>query len=231
MNTNLQSQIPSARAISGEGWAAIIGAVGSAFLLAKKLLAIPSNPRSPSQMTTRGILTKVSARWRALQEIQRAAWMAAAKEAKSSSRLGQSGTLSGFLLFTKINCTLAKFGQDQVDAPPAQPLFPDLAPQGLVITNTAGVIALKLTCLGDPGENTIVRGAAPLSQGRETCRDFRVLGTCPAAVSGSADITALYTARYGVPPVGKKVYVQVNQFVDGWEDLPVSFWAIVPATT
>jgi hypothetical protein len=50
-------------------------------------------------------------------------------------------------------------------------------------------------------------------------------------VAGSADITALYTARYGVPPVAKKVYIQVNQFVDGWESLPVSFWAIVPATT
>src|SRR5674476_87694 len=98
-----------------------------------RALTIPSNPRSASQMTTRGILTKVSARWRALQEPQRAAWTAAAKEAKSSSRLGQSGALSGFLLFTKINCTLAKFGQDQLDAPPAQPLFPDLAPQGLVI--------------------------------------------------------------------------------------------------
>src|ERR1035437_9759187 len=66
-----------------------------------RALAIPANPRSSSQMTTRGILTKVSARRRALQEPQRAAWMAAAKEAKSNSRLGQSGTLSGFLLFTK----------------------------------------------------------------------------------------------------------------------------------
>jgi hypothetical protein len=28
-----------------------------------------------------------------------------------------------------------------------------------------------------------------------------------------------------VPPVGKKVYVRVNQFVDGWEDLPVTFSA------
>jgi hypothetical protein len=37
-------------------------------------------------------------------------------------------------------------------------------------------------------------------------------------------------ARYGVPPVGKKVYVRVNQFVDGWEDLPVTFSAIVPAS-
>jgi hypothetical protein len=188
-----------------------------------------ANPRTTSQMTTRGILTKVSARWRALQEIQRAAWMAAAKEAKSNPRLNQSGNLSGFLLFTKINCTLAQFGQDQVDAPPEHPQFPDLAPQGLVITNTNGVIALKLTCVGDPGENTVIRGAAPLSQGRQTCSDFRVLGTCPAAVAGSADITALYTARYGVPTVAKKVYVQANQFVDGWESMPVSFWAIVPA--
>ena len=38
MNPNLQSPIPSVRSISGEGWAAIAGAVGSAFLLAKKIL-------------------------------------------------------------------------------------------------------------------------------------------------------------------------------------------------
>jgi len=38
MNTNLQSPISSPRAITGEGWAAIAGAIGSAFLLAKKLL-------------------------------------------------------------------------------------------------------------------------------------------------------------------------------------------------
>ena len=47
---------------------------------------------------------------------------------------------------------------------------------------------------------------------------------------GASDITALYTARHGVPPVGKKVYVRINQFVDGWESLPTSFWAIVPAS-
>ena len=39
MNTNLQSQIPAARTISGEGWAAIGGAIGSALLVAKKLLS------------------------------------------------------------------------------------------------------------------------------------------------------------------------------------------------
>jgi hypothetical protein len=50
MSTNLQSQIPSPRAISGEGWAAIAGAIGSAFLLAKKLLSPkPAKPELVSR--------------------------------------------------------------------------------------------------------------------------------------------------------------------------------------
>jgi predicted RNase H-like nuclease (RuvC/YqgF family) len=50
MSTNLQSQIPSARAISGEGWAAIIGAIGSAFLLVKKLASPrPAKPEAVSR--------------------------------------------------------------------------------------------------------------------------------------------------------------------------------------
>ena len=52
---------------------------------------------------------------------------------------------------------------------------------------------------------------------------------CPMPVQGSADITHLCAARFGAPPAGKKLYVQVNQFIDEWEDLPVTFSAIVPA--
>jgi hypothetical protein len=91
--------------------------------------------------------------------------MAAASAVMSTSRLGQSGTLSGFQLFAKINCTLAQLGQEQVDTPPLRSQFADLAPQDLVITNMGGVVALKLTCPTDPGQNTIVRGSKPVSQG------------------------------------------------------------------
>ena len=182
-------------------------------------------------MTVRDNLSRVAARWRALTEPQRVEWMGAASAVMSTSRLGQSGALSGFQLFTKINCTLAQFGQEQVDTPPLRPQFADLAVQGLVITNTGGVIALSLTCPANPGENTIVRGSKPVSQGVEVCKDFRILGTCPAPADGAADITGLYTARYGVPKVGTKVYVQVNQAVDGWESLPRTYSAIVPTAS
>ena len=105
-----------------------------------------------------------------------------------------------------------------------------MAPTGLVITNTGSTIALKLTCPTSPGTNTIVRASAPVSQGREASEPCAVLGLCPAPVAGVADITTLYTAKYGAPPAAKKVYVQVNQFINGWEDLPLSFSAIVPAS-
>jgi hypothetical protein len=49
MNTNLNSPISAPRGISGEGWAAIAGAVGSAFLLAKKLLG--PKPAKPELMS------------------------------------------------------------------------------------------------------------------------------------------------------------------------------------
>ena len=195
-----------------------------------RAFVIPSNPRTASQTSVRAILTRVAAAWRGLQESQRAAWTAAASGVNSTSRLGQSGPLTGQQLFNKINCTLAQFGQDQVQVPPARPQFPSLAPQNLVIANASGAITLKLTCPASPGQNTIIRGSKPVSQGYGKFTDFRVLGMCPAPVQGSADITSLYTARYGVPAVGTKVFVSVNQVVGGWEDHAVTFAAIVPAS-
>jgi hypothetical protein len=50
MNTDLQSQIATPRTLTGEGWAAIIGALGSAFLLVKKLASTkPSKPETVSR--------------------------------------------------------------------------------------------------------------------------------------------------------------------------------------
>jgi hypothetical protein len=47
MNTSLNTPIPAARGITGEGWAAIAGAAGSAFLLAKKLLSPKGGKSEP----------------------------------------------------------------------------------------------------------------------------------------------------------------------------------------
>ncbi len=48
MSTNLNPQLSSPRSLSSEGWAAIAGAVGSALLLAKRLLS--PKPARPEPM-------------------------------------------------------------------------------------------------------------------------------------------------------------------------------------
>ena len=116
-----------------------------------------------------------------------------------------------------------------MEVPPADTTFGELAAQNLLITNVGGVVTLGLTCPGDPGDNTVVRASAPQSQGRSVCNDLRILGTVPAPVEGKADITALYSAKFGVPGVGTKIFVRCNRMVNGIEDLGREFWAIVPA--
>jgi hypothetical protein len=205
--------------------------MGGRYGLISRALVIPANPRTVAQMGVRRTLSNVATRWRALTEEQRSAWRATASTRNTASRLGQSGPLTGSQLFAKINCALATLGLDQVTAPPPFPQFPDNPVGALVITNTGGVISLKLACPSTPLANTTVRAVRPCSQGLEKWNNYRVLGVLPAPAQGSCDITNLYTARYGSPAVGTKVFVEVNQNIDGWEDYPVSTWAVVPAAS
>jgi len=59
---------------------------------------------------------------------------------------------------------------------------------------------------------------------------LRILGMCPTPAQGSSAITSIYEARYGVPPVGSRIFVAVNQMTDGWQSAETSFSALVPAS-
>jgi hypothetical protein len=168
-------------------------------------------------------------RFDALTDAQQDAWNVAANGFQSRPTLGQSGPLTGLQLFVRINCKLGLLGQDAVDAPPVAPQFPSLAVQSLVITNTAGVIAVKLACPTNPGESTVLRASPPQNSAIRACRNFRIIGICPAPADGSADITALYTAEFGAVPAGKRLFVRASTMVNGFESLPRQFQARVPA--
>jgi hypothetical protein len=197
--------------------------------LVSRRRVIPTNPRTQRQTEVRRHLAEQARRFGHLTNEQIAAWNAAATTYRSHPRQGQSGPLKGLHLFIRVNCKLALFGLEPLDTPPPPPVFPELAPQDLVITNTAGVIALKLVCPGDPGDYTVLRASPPQSAGVGTCREFRVIGLCPAPAGGFADITALYTACFGPPPVGRRIFLRASTMVSGFESLPLEFRARVPA--
>ena len=189
---------------------------------------IPANPRTERQSEVRRNLAEQARRFGELTDAQHEAWNAAAATYRSHPRQGQSGPLTGLHLFIRVNCKLALFGLEPLDTPPPPPVFPELAPQDLVITNTAGVIAVKLVCPADPGDNTVLRASPPKSARVGICREFRIIGMCPAPVAGLADITALYTACFGPPPVGRRIFLRASTMVSGFESLPLQFRAQVP---
>jgi hypothetical protein len=56
---------------------------------------------------------------------------------------------------------------------------------------------------------------------------YPFLGVLPEQAGETAHINALYTARFGVPAVGKRVFIRTVQQINGWQDHPQIFSARV----
>ena len=55
------------------------------------------------------------------------------------------------------------------------------------------------------------------------------IGTAPVAVANASDITAVYAAKFGNPPVpGSKVFIAIQQTTGGFDGPEVIFTAIIP---
>ena len=201
----------------------------SAYGQAEWQLAVPRNPSTPAQQKVRSNLGQIASRWRGLTDEQRAAWTRAARKTRSHPRFGQSGALTGCQLFIKINCTLVAIGAQQVDWPPELPDFGTNPVGALTITNKAGAIALKLNVSRAPACYILVMGTTPCSADRSRPRRFTILGALPAPTAGASDITDLYVAKYGVPPVGTRIFIRTIQVINGWEDQPKDTTAVIPA--
>jgi len=194
----------------------------------RRKLAVQNDPKTPNQIRVRSLLGRIAARWRTLTDQQRFLWILAASAIQSRPRANQSGALLGHQLFTKINFNLVVTGQNQVDEPTERPQFEANPVGALTLTNNGGEIRLKLRVSATPTQPIIVLSYPPMSAGAMFARDFVILGLLPAAVDGFSDITDLYVARYGVPPVGKRLLIRTRAQVNGWEGTYLQTTAIVP---
>ena len=199
--------------------------------LIRRSWVVPANPRSAEQLVTRSRLAAAAQAYDTLTEAQQDAWIAAAAQEQSKPTLGQSGPLTGLQLYTKLNAALAMVGEPAVVTPPEKPTFDPNVAQSLELTNTAGTVAIKLVCAGSSDSFNLVRAAAPQNSGTRRPMSIRYLGELPEVVAGKSDLTALYTAKFGAPVAGQRIFVQSNQLEAGWQDLPKAFTGIVPASS
>ena len=163
-----------------------------------------------------------------LTEAQRQRWNTAALNVPSQPWMGQYSHLSGQQFCVQINSTLRCIGQAPVLEPPAPVVFAPNPVTGLEIVNDAEEGVRLWLNVGTVNEDIMVFGQPPCSAGRMKHRRVYYLGLLGPASNGQSDITALYTARFGQPTPGQKVFIVTSQTKNGWKGVDSVFSAIVP---
>jgi hypothetical protein len=194
----------------------------------RRTRATPVNPRSASQAQTRSRMSANAALWRTLSGVQRAGWTDLGISMVRSDALGQTYSLTGFQAFCSVNNTLASSGTVGILAAPA--LITPAALLTAILTATAATLSLAFT--GTPlgaGVKIQVFASPQRSAGRQFEGDFRQVFVGAAASASPSDIFTAYSAKFGTPVVGNRIFVSAVATVGGFRSGAIITSAVVTA--
>ncbi len=192
----------------------------------KRTRAVPVNPNTDKQGAVRGRFAELSAAWRVLTDAQRAGWRDLAAGIVRTDSLGQQYTMDGQQCFMSVNMNNLDAGNAVVQAAPGA-----VAPAGLltaVITLTAASFSIAYTATPLPaGARLFVFASPQRSAGRNYEGDYRLISVTAAAAASPDDILAAYTARFGVPVVGQRIFLSLQVYQTGFLSGPLRTSAVV----
>jgi len=194
----------------------------------RRTRASPVNPNSTNQMAVRTRLTDLSTAYRALTAGQRSGWIGLGGSLTRTDSLGQVYTLTGLQAYQSVNGNLLASGEDAVaDAPSLSEPDP-LATITVTLTDAAFSIAFTPTPL-DAGVKLLVYASPQRSAGRSFESDLRLVHVSAAALATPADVLADYTARFGAPVAGNRIFLQVKLTEGGFVSGALSTSEVVSA--
>ena len=178
--------------------------------------AIPVNPSSAAQGLVRARMSSNSAGWRTLTDAQRAGWADLGLSIVRSDSLGQSYSLQGNQAYASVNNNRLLTGLAVVaDAPSI------VTPVNVVtvtVTTTGGTLSIAYTVTPVPAATYLAIFASPQrSAGRAFEGDFRFLQVTTAAAASPVNALAAYTAKFGVPVLGNKIFFSLVSISLGFE--------------
>lgn len=190
--------------------------------------AIPVNPNSSAQGQMRARFGDNSQAWRSLTDAQRAGWSDLGLQLQRTDALGQTYTLTGLQAYIAINNNNLDAGSAVVSAAPAL-----ISPVGLLtatVTTTGGTLSLAYTATPlSAGHKLFVYASPQRSPGRNFEGDYRLIFQSAAAAASPANILAAYTARFGAPVVGNKIFFSLQVYDGGFLSAPLTTSVIVAA--
>lgn len=192
----------------------------------RRTKAIPVNPNSTFQGTTRNRLSVNSAAWRSLTAAQRAAWSDLGNSMTRTDSLGQAISLTGLQAYCSVNNNNLAAGNAVVAAAPALTTPSGLLTAVITLTAAAFSVAYTTTPLA-AGVRLFSYVSLQRSAGRNYESDYRLLAVSAAAAASPADIYAAYVARFGVPIVGNRIFMKFALYSGGFVSGPLSTSQVV----
>ena len=188
--------------------------------------ATPVNPATAAQGAVRGRMSVNSAAWRALTANQRAGWRDLGLSMVRSDSLGQSYSLQGNQAYNSINNVRVQAGLTPVADAPLLSTPVSLLTVTPTITNAAFSIAYTATPLA--AATYLFLFASPQrSAGRDYESDYRLIKVSTAAQASPLVALTEYTAKFGVPITGAKIFLSLVTVTAGFESGAFQTVAIV----
>lgn len=188
--------------------------------------AVPVQPRTPAQLNQRARMSLNAAAWRALTDAQRAGWLSLGLMISRNDSLGQSYTLNGFGAYCSVNNNNLQAGNAAVSDAPALTTPPDLLTATITLTAAAFSIAYTATPLA-AGVRLFAFISPQQSAGRKFNGDYRLIAVSAAAAASPANVLAAYTARFGVPVVGNRIFLNLQTYQLGFKSSPFAVSQVV----
>lgn len=194
----------------------------------RRTRAIPVNPNSSFQSQMRARFGDCAQAWRLLTDAQRAGWTDLAKQIIRTDALGQTYDLTGLQCYSMVNLNNLDAGESVVSDAPVL-----TSPVGLLtatITTTGGTLSYAYTATPLSASNRLFIYASPQrSAGRNFEADLRLVAVTAAAAASPHNLLSAYTARFGAPVVGNKIFFSGQVYAGGYLSAPLLSTKVVTA--
>lgn len=171
-------------------------------------------------------MTTNAAAWRSITDAQRAGWLSLGLNMSRTDSLGQTYTLNGFAAYCSINNNKLDAGDAAVSDAPTIVTPIDLVSVTITLTAAAVSVAYTATPLA-AGVRLFAFVSPQKSAGTKFNGDYRLLTVSAAAAASPLVLTALYTARFGVPIVGNRIFFSLQTYQGGFKGSPFNVSQVV----
>lgn len=163
---------------------------------------------SPALAAWNGVFSFVHAAYEALTDIERNEWIkAAANNYYRVNQLAEKKRYTGFHLFMHLNLPLSLIGSALLSSPPARVIYPQMKTFN---GNIFSPLALTCSFITSFPCQVILYASTQLNAGRMSTNQIYTFMQYTSSGTGGQDLITNYIARFGIPVIGKKIFVRCD---------------------